>query len=68
MPARTIDNCSLIKRMGGAKPDKEKGRCVGFARSEADDEPCEICKNCKLNSFYESEDCEISREYDRTGY
>lgn len=68
MPARTIENCSLVKKMGGAKPDKDGRKCVGFGKSDEDDEPCEICQNCKLNAYYEPEDCEILREYERTGY
>lgn len=30
-----------------------KGKCEGFRTSENDDEPCEICKECKLNVYHE---------------
>ena len=52
MPIRTIENCALIKRIG-MKPDTDDGKCVGFGKSEEDDEPCEICQKCVLNNCYE---------------
>lgn len=52
---RTIENCSLIKRMGGAKPVRYNGKCIGFATSDEDDEPCDLCKDCNLNECYEEE-------------
>jgi hypothetical protein len=51
---RTLHNCWLIKKFG--KPEQKDGKCQGFARSEYDDEPCERCKECKLNEHYEQED------------
>lgn len=53
MAVRTIKNCSLIRKMGGGKPNSDNGKCVGFTKSETDDEPCEICKECRLNSTFE---------------
>lgn len=57
MPARTIKNCSLIKKMG-TRPDTDEGKCVGFGTIDGsgveDDEPCEICKECKHNNTYEA--------------
>jgi hypothetical protein len=29
------------------------GTCLGYQRGENDDEPCEQCKNCPQNEFYE---------------
>lgn len=53
MSARTLDNCSLIKRMvksGIGEPDRyyNINRCQGYQRSEDDDEPCNTCINCRL--------------------
>lgn len=53
---RTLDNCSLIQRMvirGLGEPIQRDGRCMGYARSEYDDEPCETCKHCPLQESYE---------------
>ena len=33
-----------------------EGRCEGYQKSRIDDEPCEICKECKLNMMYEDEE------------
>lgn len=49
---RTLDHCGLITRMGG-KPQQQNGKCDGFQKSNDNDEPCEICMKCKLNTFYE---------------
>ena len=57
MPIRMIENCILIKRMG-LKPDIclcNDGKCIGFGVSDEDDEPCEICKRCTLNAYYEKQ-------------
>ena len=66
MTKRTLENCRLIKKYG--KPELDGNKCVGLGKSETDDEPCEVCKGCKLNAYYEPEDCEVSREYERTSY
>ena len=47
MSKRTPENCSLIKRMGEPGTDAN-GKCMGFGREEADDEPCEPCKRCRF--------------------
>jgi hypothetical protein len=52
---RTLDNCRLIKRHGKPEQDRENGICLGFGRGENDDEPCDTCKECKLNSTYDAE-------------
>lgn len=52
---RTLYNCSLIKKMvakGMGEPERHYVTCVGYQKSENDDEPCEICKKCKLNYMY----------------
>lgn len=48
---RTYENCSIQRRFGIAGKDGN-GKCMGFARSETDDEPCEACKKCKLCTSY----------------
>lgn len=53
---RTIENCSLVKRMvrkGAGEPEREGDRCLGYAGQA--DEPCETCKECKLNVWYDDE-------------
>ena len=55
---RTLDNCSLIQRMvirGLGEPIQRDGRCMGYGKSDTDDEPCEVCKACKLQESYEGE-------------
>jgi len=55
---RTIENCSIIKKMmhrGLGKPGVEDERCVGYATSDVDDEPCDVCKRCYLNTTYNDE-------------
>ncbi len=55
MAAKTIDNCSLIKKsvkIGIGYPDCYirtfgERRCFGYQKSENDDEPCKQCKRCK---------------------
>lgn len=46
MPKRTLENCGIIKKWG--EPGRDSNDlCMGFSRSEIDDEPCEPCKKCK---------------------
>lgn len=57
MSKRTPQNCSLIKRglregIGLPQTDND-GKCMGYSHSEDDDEPCEICKECKWNMSFE---------------
>lgn len=28
------------------------GKCLGYGKSDIDDEPCKICKNCKKSTGY----------------
>ena len=53
---RTLEHCSLITKYG--KPRQADGKCDGFQKSKDDDEPCDICVDCKLNTFYEPEEQE----------
>jgi len=48
---RTIDNCRHIKRHGWPGQDSQ-GLCMGFGESVYSDEPCEVCKKCKLFTAY----------------
>lgn len=70
MPKRTLRNCSIIKReswRGNGTPEQINGKCLGYCHSENDDEPIEVCKNCKLQESY-YEDMEMQDEYMRSGY
>ena len=49
MVKRTLTNCVLRKTYGA---DIEDGKCFGVGGSYIDDEPCEKCKECKLNVYY----------------
>lgn len=60
MAARTLDNCSLIQEMvkiGVGTPEQyyNTNKCLGYGSAEYDDEPCEKCKNCRLNVHYGEE-------------
>lgn len=58
---RTLDNCSLIKkcvRKGIGEPEQRNGSCLGYQKSENDDEPCNECKCCTLNISYEKDGAE----------
>jgi len=48
---RTYDNCKYIKKIGEPGRDSN-GKCLGFARSEYDDEPIDVCKYCKCQTSY----------------
>lgn len=53
MAAKTIDNCTVIKnavKRGIGKPEQyyNLNKCLGYARGEDDDEPCNACKKCKF--------------------
>lgn len=52
---RTLDHCRMITKYQDllGRPRQQDGKCDGYQKSEDDDEPCETCKECKLNSFYE---------------
>lgn len=51
---RTLEHCSLITKLQD-KPQQEDGKCYGFARDYDDDEPCDICMECKLNIYHEEQ-------------
>lgn len=51
---RTLTNCALIKKQvksGVGEPEQyyNLNKCLGYARSDNDDENCEQCKRCRLN-------------------
>ena len=48
---RTLDNCSVIRNAAG-KPKQYDGKCEGYS-NKYDDEPHRLCRECKLNVFYE---------------
>jgi hypothetical protein len=50
---RTLEHCGLITKMQ-ENPRQLNGKCEGFQKSTFDDEPCEICKKCKLHIYYEN--------------
>lgn len=57
MSKRTIYNCSIIKKAvknGIGECGSENGKCIGYA-GEDGDEPCNACKECKLNAMYSQE-------------
>lgn len=45
------DICILCNNHGS--PDIVEGKCQGFQRSEEDDEPSDLCRECPANIFYE---------------
>lgn len=47
-------HCEIINREGDPGIDGN-GKCMGFGRSEEDDEPCQPCKRCKYCTSYEKE-------------
>lgn len=54
MSKRTIENCTLIKWAINnyiGSPEIQEDKCLGYSR-ESDDEPCNKCKLCKLNTTY----------------
>lgn len=54
MGKRTPENCKYIKHCG--EPGRDgAGKCLGFAKSEIDDEPAEPCKKCVHNSAYDDD-------------
>ena len=49
--AKTIENCTVIKKalkLGVGWPSINGDKCLGYAKSECDDEPLEKCKVCKF--------------------
>ena len=55
---RTLNNCSLIAKCiknGIGEPRQSNGKCDGYQKSYDNDEPCEHCSKCKLNTFYEEQ-------------
>ena len=55
-----IRECALRQMHSKNKVDCETaewnaGKCLGYGRSEHDDEPCDECKQCPKQSSYEVE-------------
>lgn len=46
--------CSLITKYGD--PGEENGKCLGFRKSDENDEPTDKCMECSKNVFYEGEE------------
>ena len=42
-----IDNCYMVHRY--EHPGYEQDRCAGLRTMQGEGEPCEECKECKLN-------------------
>ena len=51
---RTLEHCGLITKMEDilGKPKQYDGKCEGYCSADRD-EPCERCRECKLNTSYE---------------
>lgn len=47
---RTLENCRLVRKYGA--PQQHNGICEGFAKSNVDDEPHNVCQKCKLHYLY----------------
>jgi hypothetical protein len=47
-----VEGCRLADELGDPGRDSG-GKCAGFQKSRIDDEPCETCKDCRLNAFFE---------------
>lgn len=54
---RTMENCNLIRKYG--EPGRYGDFCLGFGRSEVDDEPCEPCKKCEWLGLNQESDVEV---------
>ena len=57
----TVEECrKAVEKQKRRCDSAEKcadGKCVGYGKSEMDDEPCEMCKRCKsYTGFEESEE------------
>lgn len=55
---RTLNHCGLITKMGdkNCPPKQSDGKCEGYQVSRDNDEPCDICKHCRMNIFYEEQE------------
>ena len=53
-----IKSCPLVHKYSGVfgEPYVGPDGCYGYAQGPGDDEPCEGCKNCKINNSYAGED------------
>ena len=57
------DGLQALRQMGSTEPDCstaewQGGKCLGYGRSDTDDEPCEVCKACPKQASYVDEPCE----------
>lgn len=55
MIPNTILRCKLIKRdyENPRNMLTNNGKCEGYQKGYYDDEPCELCKKCKVFELYE---------------
>ena len=58
-----VHHCRVLLDALRNKPDCstaewQGGYCLGYGRSEQDDEPCEVCKACPKQASYEDDKCE----------
>lgn len=61
MERESIGDCEVISlyRYKLGTPEIRNDKCLGYAKSETDDEPCALCSNCKLcASHYDEEEHE----------
>ena len=47
-PLEIIDDCTTAEKTAD-------GKCVGYQKSDIDDEPAEMCMECSRNQFYVGE-------------
>lgn len=75
MSKRTIENCTVAKRYerkGLGRPEIERWengeiRCLGYQKSDMDDEPIDVCLVCPLNTTYNTKAEFWTREAGRMG-
>lgn len=56
MSKRTLENCHIVylhEKLRNERPKQEGGKCDGYRLGRYNEELCDICKKCKLNTEYE---------------
>ena len=51
-------NCGKLLKPDCSTAEWQGGKCLGYGRSDTDDEPCEGCKACPKQASYEDDKCE----------